>query len=155
MPPQFRIAAGGPGDPANDWGASPEDKIVSYGLAVNATLVPKRLTLDASGTVTDSTGSQPFSFAAGGLGIGDPTPYPDVTDKLTTLDAELRWMVQKALSVAFAASYESWDATNFQRDVMQPWMGAVDGGSANSVYLGARVPDYSASWLRVLVSYSF
>lgn len=152
---QFRIAAGGPGDPANDWSMSPDDKIVSYGLGVNATLIPKRLTLDASGTVTDSTGSQPFGFAPGGLAAGDPTPYPDVTDKLVTLDAELRWFVKKGLAVAFAASHESWDVTNFQRDVMQPWMGALDPGSNESVYLGMRIPDYNVNWLRVLLSYSF
>jgi hypothetical protein len=31
MASQFRLTAGGPGDPANDWGASADDEIVSYG----------------------------------------------------------------------------------------------------------------------------
>jgi len=34
-------------------------------------------------------------------------------------------------------------------------MGAVDGGAADSVFLGARVPDYNATWVRVLVTYRF
>jgi MtrB/PioB family decaheme-associated outer membrane protein len=155
MQSEFRLLPTGPGDPANDWGVSPHDKIISYGLGVNATLIPKRLTLDVHGTITDSTGSQESFFAPGGLGIGDPEPFPDVSDKLRTFDANLRWLVKERMSVIFAASYESWDLTDFQRDVMQPWMGAFDGGSDESVFLGMRVPDYSVNWLRVLLSYSF
>ena len=55
------------------------------------------------------------------------------------------------LNVAFAASHERWDETNFQRDPMQPWMAASD----ESVFLGMRIPGYNANWLRVLLNYSF
>ena len=152
---QSQYRANPPDDPLNLWSTSPDDKTTSYGLDVNAVLVHDKLTLDARGTITDSTGSQPAVFVPGGATQSDGTPFPDVTDKLTTFDAELRWTVQKNLLVGLAYTYESWNATNFQRDVVVPWMGAVDGGAADSVFLGARVPDYNATWVRVLVTYRF
>jgi hypothetical protein len=122
---------------------------------VNAGLIAGRLFLDARVSRTDSRGAQPTFFAPGGLAQGDGTPFPDVTDTLTNFDAKLRWVVRKNLSVALAVTHESWEATNFQRDVVQPWMGAVDPTASESVYLGMRIPDYDVNWIRALLSYSF
>jgi hypothetical protein len=38
---------------------------------------------------------------------------------------------------------------------MIPWMGGVDGGADESVFLGARVPGYDYTWARVLFNYTF
>jgi len=70
-------------------------------------------------------------------------------------DTSLNWSIKKNLVMALAYTYEAWNGKNFQRDVMQPWMGAVDAGTTESVFLGARVPDYNASWIRVLATYRF
>ena len=58
-------------------------------------------------------------------------------------------------AAALAFTHESWEATNFQRDGVQPWMGNVDPSAAESVYLGMRIPNYDINWIRVLLSYSF
>jgi MtrB/PioB family decaheme-associated outer membrane protein len=142
-------------DPANDWSTFPDDTVTSYGVGVNAPLIVDRLFLDARVAVADSRGRQPAVFAAGGAAQSDGTAFPDVTDKLETLDAALRWAVRKNLSVSLALTHESWDATNFQRDVVQPWMGALDPSTSESVYLGMRIPNYDVNWIRVLLSYTF
>lgn len=152
---RYRIPPPGLDDPANDWFTIPDDTVTSYGIGVNAPLIAKRLFLDARITIADSVGKQPAAFAAGGLAQGNGTGFPDVTDKLTNLEASLRFAVLKNLSLALAVTHESWVATNFQRDVVQPWMGVVDATTSESVYLGMRIPGYDVNWLRVLLTYAY
>jgi MtrB/PioB family decaheme-associated outer membrane protein len=152
---QSQYRANPPDDPLNLWSTSPKDRTKSYGLGLNANLIKDRLTFDVHGTITDSTGEQPATFVPGGAAQSDGTPFPNVTDRLVVVDSSLNWAIKKGLGAALAYTYEAWDAMNFQRDVMQPWMGAVDGGTAESVFLGVRVPNYNANWLRVLLTYRF
>jgi len=142
-------------DPLNNWFSEMEDRTISYGLDVTADLVPEKLVLDVRGSVTDSRGIIRSEFVPGGAAQGEATDFPDVLDRLTLVSAELRWIIRKGLSYGFAAIHEGWHRSDFARDPMRTWMGAVDAGAAESVYLGQRVPNYDVTVLRILVNYKY
>jgi MtrB/PioB family decaheme-associated outer membrane protein len=149
-----RYRSGGD-DPADDWSTTPDDKTKNYSLGVLANVAKGKVSLGAHAAVTDATGKQPAYFAPGGQANGDGTPFPDVKSTLETYWADATWHLRKNLNLAFQVTYENWDETNFQRDVMTPWMGAVDPATSESVFLGARIPGYDYTWARVLLHYSF
>jgi len=141
-------------DPLDDWSTTPDDKTKNYGLGVLAS-VGKRWSLGAHAAVNDAVGKQPAYFVPGGQANGNGTPFPDTSSKLETFSADATWKLRKHLDLSFLVTYENWDEANFQRDIMVPWMGAVDGGASESVYLGARVPGYDFTWARVVMHYWF
>lgn len=142
-------------DPLNNWFSSIEDTTDSYGLGVNARIVPDRWTLDLRGLVADSTGKTRATGVAGGSPTGDPVDFPDVTYDLTSLNLEVRRAVRKNMAVGIGYVWEKYEVEDFARDVMQPWMGAVDPGASESVFLGMRIPDYDVNLFRVLFHYTF
>ncbi|HEX4825838.1 MAG TPA: MtrB/PioB family outer membrane beta-barrel protein [Candidatus Polarisedimenticolaceae bacterium] len=140
--------------PADDWSTTPDDKTRNYSLGVLAN-VGAKWRLSAHAAVNDAVGKQPAFFAPGGNANGNGTPFPNTSSKLETFTADATWKLRKHLDLSFLVTYENWDEANFQRDIMQPWMGAVDGGATESVYLGARVPAYDFTWARVVMHYWF
>lgn len=142
-------------DPLDDWGTNSEDHTKDYGLGVTARFASGRVVLDVHGAVNDATGTQANTFAPGGQANGNGGLFPNITSKLSTYMAQATWNVRQHLGLAFAVTYENWDESNFQRDIMQPWMGATDPATSESVFLGARIPGYDFTWARVLLTYSF
>ena len=153
MASRYRVP--GTDDPLDDWFTDTDDKTENYGLGVNAQFATGKIILDVHGNVTDATGEQANTFVPGGQANSNGGQFPDIVSKLTILTANVTWKLRPSLLLGFALTVEDWSEDNFQRDIMQPWMGGVDAGASESVFLGARVPGYDLTWARVLLSYSF
>ena len=139
----------------DDWFTDTDDTTHDYGLGVTASLAKGKVTLDFHGNKTDATGEQTGSGAPGGVGTGDATPFPDLTSDLTVIEGSVSWKLRPSMGLTLAVTHEDWSENHFQRDVMVPWMGALDGGADESVFLGARIPGYDFTWARVLFNYTF
>ena len=63
--------------------------------------------------------------------------------------------LDKNRKLRFGYRFENYRARDFGHDVMRPYMGFVDSGSATSVYLGARQPGYHAHVLSLAAQAAF
>jgi MtrB/PioB family decaheme-associated outer membrane protein len=134
-------------NPANNWFTDTDDTTHNCGLGVTAQLAKGKVVLFFHGNKTDATGEQ--------TGSGVAVSFPNVTSDLTVVDGSVTWKLRPSMGLIFAVTYEDWSENNFQLDPMIPWMGGVDGGADESVFLGARVPGYDYTWARVLFNYTF
>ena len=81
--------------------------------------------------------------------------FPAVENELTSVTALVTWNYREDLSIVFEYGFEEYEARDWARDSLMPWMGAVDSGAAESVFLGWRVPDYEVDIFRILLDYRF
>ncbi len=139
----------------NNWLSDIEDTTKLYGVGVNAQLVPDRWTLDVHALVSDGKGRSDATFVPGGAAAGDAQDFPEVSNRLSQASVDLRFKPRKALTLGLGYVYEEFEIDDFYRDVMQPWMGGVDSGTAESAFLGWRIPSYDVNLFRVLVNYRF
>ncbi len=139
----------------DDWFIDTDDTTHDYGLGLTALLAKSKVVLDFRANKTDATGRQTGSFNPGGAPGGDATSFPDIRSDLTVVEGSVTWKMRASMGLTFAVTHENWNEDNFQRDVMIPWMGALDGGASESVFLGAQIPGYDFTWARVLFNYSF
>jgi len=131
-------------DPLNDWTSTSKDRMRTYWVGCNRTVVPDKLDWDVTLSFTDGKGQVDAVGVPGGDSRSEPFPFPDVRYKYLALGTGVNYKVSPDRSLRFGYRLERYDETDFATDVMQPYMGTIDPSSATSVYLGARQPDYRA-----------
>ena len=81
--------------------------------------------------------------------------FPLVTKTFVMAKLRLAYHVSKNLTASALYWKQKYDNTDWQTDLMQPYMGRVDPGSNRWFFLGAQVPSYDANIFRASVTYSF
>jgi MtrB/PioB family decaheme-associated outer membrane protein len=135
----------------NDWVARNRDSVDTYSLGVDAALVPGRLDLrlaynfmSAFARMQAATPLTPTLAAAAAV-----TDFPNIRQQLHVLETTLRYHFAPNWSAGLRYAFEHFRQSDFRTDVMQPYMGGDD------IWLGARIPDYTAHIISALVRYRF
>ena len=166
-----------PYDPANLWGNSTTDKVDTFRAGLAWTLVPEKLTLDASIDYTKPRSDSQYDFSQAGTPIGGLNEangvfpanvpplagftaftfdsFPQVVKKYTVAKIRLSYNIAKNLSAAVLYWKQKYDNTDWTTDQMQPYMGHVDPGANRWFFLGASVPSYNADIFRLSFTYHF
>lgn len=166
-----------PFDPANQWGNDTTDKVDTFRAGLTWVLVPEKLDLDATFDYTKPRSESIYDFALPGTPIGGlneangifpsnvpPIPgfpvttfdrFPLVSKKFIMAKIRLAYHVGKNLTASAMYWKQKYDNTDWQTDLMQPYMGRVDPGSNRWFFLGARIPSYDANVFRASVTYNF
>jgi MtrB/PioB family decaheme-associated outer membrane protein len=149
-------------NPTYDWVAKNDDFVDTFGVGLDATLIPKkldfRLTWNYSRarakmrafnpvTPTGGTAAQNASATA--------VDFPKIKDSLHQLETSLRYWVNKHWFARLRYTFEKFNITDFRTDNIQPFMGTVEAGSGTSIYLGAQIRDYTAHIVAFTLGYRF
>ena len=81
--------------------------------------------------------------------------FPLVTKKFIMAKLRLAYHVSKNLTASAMYWKQKYDNTDWQTDLMQPYMGHVDPGANRWFFLGARIPSYDANIFRASFTYTF
>jgi len=166
-----------PYEPANLWGNQTTDEVDTFRAGLGWTLIPEKLDFDATFDYTKPTSDSLYDFAEAGTPIGGlneangifpanvpPIPgfpsftfdrFPQVVKTFTMVKLRLSYEIDKNLSAAVLYWKQKYDNTDWQTDLMQPYMGKVDPGANRWFFLGARVPSYDADIFRLSLTYRF
>ena len=166
-----------PYDPANLWGNKTTDKVDTFRAGLAWTLLPEKLFLDATVDYTRPRSDSLYDFTLPGTPIGGlneangifpanvpPVPgftrftfnsFPQVVKKFTMAKIRLSYNIDKNFSAALMYWKQKYDNTDWQTDLMQPYMGHVDPGANRWFFLGASVPSYNADIFRLSFTYRF
>ena len=119
---------------SSQWTSDIEDVIRSYGVGASYVLVPDKLTMAASFTLSRST----VRLGYEGFGVtnfnGTPFPDnhqfafrtpPDFTHDTDALDVSFDYRLDKRLSVGVGYLYSRFDIQDFQQDTGSPWFESV------------------------------
>jgi MtrB/PioB family decaheme-associated outer membrane protein len=131
-------------DPANDWLGRGLDTIDTVGARLRAGLVPDRVDVDLSYDFSSAVGRLRGRAAPGGDPAGEAVDFPNVRNRLHQIAAGVSYRVRGGLWARIGYAYLNYAETDFAQDRVQPFMGGVDPGARESVFLGARVPDQEA-----------
>jgi len=149
-------------NPTFDWVAENEDRIDTFGVGIDAALIPKKLDLRLAWNYSRATGTMkafnpvtPSGGTAAQNRSATAVDFPDIEDSLHQLEASLRYHITPAWFVRIGYIFEMFDITDFRTDDIQPFMGSVDPASGTSIFLGAQVRDYTAHILTFSVGYKF
>lgn len=72
-------------------------------------------------------------------GCTQATDYPSVTNRWHELLARFEYALHKNVDLRFGYYFNRYSSKDFGVDIMKLWMGDVDGGTANSIFLGDRL----------------
>ena len=137
--------------------ASKDDfHIVSVGSIVE--VIPKKLDFNLSYGVTFGyTKIENSNLYPGCVGQACAFDYSKIQNVLQTARFVGRYRLTEKLSFRGGFAYERYNERNFARDPMAPFMGYYDTSlaGAQSVYLGATVPNYESYTLAGFVRYDF
>ena len=139
-----------PFDPANLWENDTTDKVDTFRAGLDWVLVPDRFDFNATFDYTKPRSDSLYDFALPGTPIGGlneangifpanvppipgfpPTTYdrfPLVTKKFIMAKLRLAYHVSKNLTASAMYWKQKYDNTDWQTDLMQPYMGRVDPG---------------------------
>jgi hypothetical protein len=166
-----------PYNPANLWANATTDKVDTFRAGLSWALVPDKVDLDATIDYTKPRSDSLYNFQLPGTPIGGlaeangvfpanvpPLPgfpaftfdrFPLVTKKFVMAKIRLAYHIAKNLTASAMYWKQKYDNTDWQTDLMQPYMGHVDPGSNRWFFLGARVPSYDADIFRASLTYTF
>jgi hypothetical protein len=175
-----------PYDPANLWGNQTTDKVDTFRAGLTWVLVPEKVDFDATFDYTKPRSDSQYDFAQAGTPIGGlneangvfpanvpPLPgfpvttfnsFPTVTKKFVMAKLRLAYHISKNLSASAMYWKQKYDNTDWQTDIMQPYMALPpsaaqplggDPGANRWFFLGARVPSYDANIFRASLTYTF
>ena len=166
-----------PFDPANQWNNATNDKVDTFRAGFSWNLVPDKVDLDATLDYTKPRSDSQYDFALPGTPIGGlneangifpanvpPIPgfpvttydsFPLVNKEFIMAKVRLAYHVAKNLTASAMYWKQKYDNTDWQTDLMQPYMGHVDPGANRWFFLGARVPSYDANIFRASLTYTF
>jgi len=166
-----------PYDPANLWMNATTDKVDTFRAGLSWVLVPEKFDFDATLDYTKPRSDSQYNFALPGTPIGGlneangvfpanvpPLPgfppfsfssFPLVSKEFIMAKLRLAYHISKNLAVSAMYWKQKYDNTDWQTDLMQPYMGHVDPGANRWFFLGARVPSYDANIIRASLTYTF
>ena len=87
-----------------------------------------------------STGKT-FAPASENPTTGNPpaTNYPSVTNRWHELLARFEYALHKNVDLKFGYYFNRYTSKDYGVDIMKLWMGDVDSGTGNSIFLGDRL----------------
>jgi hypothetical protein len=166
-----------PFDPANMWGNKTTDEVDTFRAGLSWVLVPDKVDFDATFDYTKPRSDSQYDFALPGTPIGGyneangvfpanvpPVPgfpvttfdsFPLVSKEFIMAKLRLAYHISKNLTASALYWKQKYDNTDWQTDLMQPYMGHVDPGANRWFFLGARVPSYDANLFRASLTYTF
>jgi hypothetical protein len=166
-----------PYDPANLWQNATDDKVDTFRAGLSWALVPDKVDFDATIDYTKPRSDSQYNFALPGTPIGGlneangvfpanvpPVPgfpsftfnsFPLVSKEFLMAKLRLAYHISKNLTASAMYWKQKYDNTDWQTDLMQPYMGHVDPGANRWFFLGARVPSYDADIFRASFTYTF
>jgi hypothetical protein len=166
-----------PFDPANLWGNQTTDKVDTIRAGLNWALVPEKVNLDATIDYTKPRSDSVYNFDLPGVPIGGlneangvfpanvpPIPgfppftfsrFPTVNKPFVMVKLQLAYHVSKNLTASALYWKQKYDNTDWQTQLMQPYMGRIDPGANRWFFLGASVPSYNADIWRASLTYTF
>jgi len=166
-----------PYDPANLWDNQTTDKVDTFRGGLTWAVVPDKVDFDATVDYTKPRSDSVYNFALPGTPLGGlneangvfpanvpPLPgfpaftfdrFPLVTKKFIMAKLRLAYHVSKNLTASAMYWKQKYDNTDWQTDLMKPYMGRVDPGSNRWFFLGVRIPSYDANVFRASVTYNF
>jgi hypothetical protein len=90
-------------------------------------------------------GFPPFTFSR----------FPTVNKPFVMVKLQLAYHVSKNLTASALYWKQKYDNTDWQTQLMQPYMGRIDPGANRWFFLGASVPSYNADIWRASLTYTF
>jgi hypothetical protein len=166
-----------PFNPANEWSNATTDKVDTFRAGLSWALVPDKIDFDATIDYTKPRSDSQYDFALPGTPIGGlneangifpanvpPLPgfpatsfdsFPLVSKEFIMAKLRLAYHVSKNLTASAMYWKQKYDNTDWQTDLMQPYMGRVDPGANRWFFLGARIPSYDANIFRASFTYTF
>ena len=73
------------------------------------------------------------------VGCTNATDYPSVTNRWHELLARFEYALHKNVALRFGYYFNRYSSKDYGVDIMKLWMGDVDTGTANSIFLGDRL----------------
>ena len=158
-----------PGIPDNNWNTNTEDEYQNIGLSATVTVVPKKFIVNLGYFVnfgyTTFDNWNPSPSAATASPNATAFPWDRVYNVLQTFRISGKYYLTDKLSVRGSFAYEHSSERNWATDPMQPFMGNFDSTTSpaftptaqgvQSVWLGARNPNYTAYIIGGAVRYDF
>lgn len=140
---------------ANDWASDIREVVNTYGGAISQSLDSGKISMDLS--YQRSKGSSLTKTAT----LGTPTltvvaqDFPKVISDLQSLRATTSYSLGPRTAIGFEYRFERYYQVDWALDVMAPFMGFVDAGSAGTTWVGATRPDFRTHVAQVSVTYRF
>ena len=142
--------------------AKNEDAVDTFGVGIDAALIPTKLDFRLAWNYSRATGKMRASnpvTPTGGTAAQNTSAtavnFPTIKDSLHQLEASLRYRITSAWFARLRYVFEKFDITDFRTDDVQPFMGDVDASTGTSIYLGAQTRDYTAQIVTLSLGYRF
>jgi len=159
---QYRAPPAQLENPTYDWVAKNEDAVDTFGVGIDAALIPTKLDFRLAWNYSRATGKMrasnpvtPTGGTAAQNASATATDFPDIKDSLHQLEASLRYRITSAWFARLRYVFEKYNVTDFRTDDIQPFMGDVDASTGTSIYLGAQTRDYTAQIVTLSLGYRF
>ncbi|MBE9540503.1 MAG: MtrB/PioB family decaheme-associated outer membrane protein [Proteobacteria bacterium] len=149
--------------PENDWATDLGDTTDALGFALDATLIPDKLTMALSlnysmGEATFDTRNTDY---VAGITTTSATAYPwsDVESEMTEFKAEFDYYWTDQLSTGFRYYYTKFDLDDFAVDNVSTYngnpVGAQGNASSHFIFMDANHNDYDAHFVALTLAYAF
>lgn len=142
----------------NNWGNNTEDKYDTYTAGLSWTVVPNVFDIRSDFSYAKARSNSTFVWTAASAANADLADYPfypeDFT-KTTIWKTRFTYHINKSLSASAEYWWQKYEGADWATDIMNVYMGGVDPSAANSMFLGAQVPDYGANIFRFMLTYKF
>src|SRR3970282_2036691 len=142
----------------NDWLSNIRDRLNTYAVGLSGTaLQDDKLQMNASYTVSDGwtrIRTRTLPGATPDL-VTTAEDFPQVDSEFRTLAAGLGYVLGPNVIAQFDYRFEKYDQVDYGLDDQAPFMGFIDAGSANAVFLRVTRPDYRAHVMSLSLRYRF
>jgi hypothetical protein len=124
-------------DPDRVWGSRGKDRIHTFSVGTDLKLIENLLGLRLQ---YGFSYGESLVHASGSTcaGCTRATDYPSITNRWHELLARFTYAIHKNVDLKFGYYFNRFSSKDFGVDIMQLFMGNVDSGAANSIYLGDR-----------------
>ena len=140
-----------------DWVSKNVDVVDTIQGGVRASIIPKMLEWTANASYSYALGSMdtdnpvdPNSGTAAQIATAKVRPIPSFEDSLLRVETALKYTFLKAWSAKLRYVYEQFEKQDWRTDQLTPTT-----PTANSVWLGADLKDYSAHMIAITLGYRF
>lgn len=141
--------------PDNDWLSDIRDRVDTYGVELSGQLLPEKLALELTYTLSDGTGRTNTWTPGKPDLVTTAADYPRIVSDQYVVNAALRYSFGPGLEARLDDRFERYDQVDFALDPMTPFMGILDAASAGTVWLGGIRPDYRAHVMSLSFGYRF
>ena len=125
-------------DPERVWRSRGIDRIHTFSLGTDLKLIENLLGLRVQYGFSYGE-SLVHASGSGCVGCTRATDYPSITNRWHELLARFDYALHKNVGLRFGYYFNRYSSKDYGVDIMKLWMGDVDSGTANSIFLGDRL----------------